>query len=75
MYEIRKAYFARYGIEGAYERMNNRTVSQIFAEYRPLDVKPIASGEVDGVRYELYEPRTDPIENESEAEGGKGTSL
>jgi hypothetical protein len=49
-------YFASYGIEGAYERLKGRTVSQIFAEYEPGDVKEIASGEVDGVRYRLTEP-------------------
>ena len=48
-------YFATYGINGAYERMNNRTVAQIFAEYQPADLKPIVSGEVDGIRYALYE--------------------
>jgi len=36
-------------------RVNNRTVSQIFAEYQAVDAKPLASGEVDGVRYELYD--------------------
>jgi hypothetical protein len=52
---IVKVYFARYGLQGVYERMNNRTVTQIFAEYQPEDVKPIISGEKDGVRYALYE--------------------
>jgi hypothetical protein len=53
---ILKNYFARYGIEGAYERMKDRTVGQIFAEYQPEDLKVIASGEVDGVRYLLTDP-------------------
>jgi hypothetical protein len=52
-------YVARYGIEGAYNRISNRSVSQIFAEYQPEDLKPIASGEVDGVRYALYEAPCD----------------
>src|SRR5262249_38029497 len=52
---ILRNYVGWYGIEAAYERMNNRTVSQIFAEYQPRDVKPIAAGEVDGVRYELHD--------------------
>jgi hypothetical protein len=55
----------RYGEEGAYKRLNNRSVSQIFAEYpavelkdvlEPEDLKLIASGEVDGMRWELYDP-------------------
>lgn len=31
--KIKTDYFSRYGFEGGYERMNNRTVSQIFDEY------------------------------------------
>ena len=54
--EIDRRYFGRYGFEGTYARMNNRSVAQIFAEYEPVEVKPIASGEMDGVRYELYPP-------------------
>ena len=49
--EINKEYFLAYGFEGVLRRMNDRTVSQIFAEYQPGDVKEIASGEVDGVRW------------------------
>lgn len=54
-----------YGEEGAYKRLNNRSVAQIFAEYSavelkdvlgPEDLKLIASGEVDGMRWELYDP-------------------
>jgi hypothetical protein len=52
---ILKNYFGWYGAKAAYERLNNRTVAQIFAEYQPRDVRPLATGEVDGVRYELYE--------------------
>jgi hypothetical protein len=66
---ILKNYFAAYGIEGACQRMSNRTVAQIFAEYQPVDVAPIASGEADGVRYDLYDapPATRPDEK-----GGAG---
>jgi hypothetical protein len=53
--DVLKNHFAAHGIHGAYERMNNRTVAQIFAEYRPLNVKPLAAGEMEGVRYELYD--------------------
>lgn len=53
-----------YGQEGAYKRLNNRSVSQILAEYpaielkdvlEPEDLKLVASGEVDGMRWELYD--------------------
>jgi|SRR5665213_469491 len=55
LFSILNSYFARYGFDGVYQRMNGRTVSQIFAQYQADDIKPIASGEVDGVRYGLYE--------------------
>jgi hypothetical protein len=56
--EILGNYFGWYGIEGAYQRMNNRSVAQIVAEYQPLDVKPVASGELEGLRYKLYDKPT-----------------
>ena len=52
---IFSSYLARYDVEGTYERMNNRSVAQIFAELQPEDVREIASGEVDGVRYRLFD--------------------
>jgi hypothetical protein len=52
--EIVKDYIARHGFKGVYERLNERSVAQIFAEYRPADLEPIASGDVDGVHYELH---------------------
>jgi hypothetical protein len=52
---ILRNYIGRYGIEAAYKRLNNRTVSQIVAEYKSDDVEPLAAGEVEGVRYELYD--------------------
>jgi hypothetical protein len=68
---IVKDYFAAYGVDGTYERLNDRTAAQIFAEYQPTDVKPIASGEESGVRYDLYEanPRKPADGDESTAEG------
>src|SRR4051794_18119501 len=45
----------RYGEEEAFNRANNRTVSQLLAEYETKIEKPIASGEIDDVRYELYD--------------------
>src|SRR5262249_31905582 len=61
--DIQKSYFARYGFDGTYERMNNRTLAQIFSEFKPVELKPIASGEEDGVKYALFDPpspSTDP---------------
>lgn len=48
--QVRREYFTKYGFDAAYQRMNNRKVSQIISEYEPTDVKPIASGELDGAR-------------------------
>ncbi len=35
--------------------MNNRTVAQILEEFDPNDAKPIVAGEVENVRYALFE--------------------
>jgi hypothetical protein len=65
---IEKNYFAWYGLDGMDQRMNDRTVAQIFAEYQPVDVKPLATGEVEGVRYELYDaPPPHPTDGEGTA--------
>jgi hypothetical protein len=53
---ILKDSFGAYGLDGVVERFKNRTIAQIFAEYQPVNRKPIASGEQDGVRYALYDP-------------------
>ena len=53
--KVFSSYFRRFGLEGAHERLNNRSVAQILAEFPPGETQPIASGEVDGVRYKLYE--------------------
>jgi hypothetical protein len=52
---IMRSYAVRVGVDGTYQRMNGRTVSEIIAESRPEDVEPIASGEVDGTRYRLFD--------------------
>jgi hypothetical protein len=52
---IRGEYVGRGSLEGEYAAMNNRTVARIFAEYIPMATKPLASGEVDGVKYDVYE--------------------
>lgn len=62
---ILRTYVGAYGIEEAYKRLNNRTVAQILAD-RPIDVKPVAAGEKEGLRYELYDPpqTKGPVEKE-----------
>ena len=37
-----------------FDRMNNRTVPQIIAEFDKVAAMPIASGEVEGIKYSLY---------------------
>lgn len=54
LHEVFTNYAASYGLQGAYERLNNRTVSQILTEYQPsTEPDVIASGEIDGMRYRL----------------------
>jgi hypothetical protein len=69
--EIAVDYSTKFGLERAYERMNNRTVAAIFAEYDDYqfaNAKEIASGEVDGMRYHLYEaPKPRPENDERKA--------
>jgi hypothetical protein len=55
LHSIRRNYIGWYGLEGAYARLNNRTVSQIITEYHAVDVKRLASGEAQGLRYEVYD--------------------
>jgi hypothetical protein len=52
---IRNRYIIAYGPEGAFERMNNRSLAQVIAEYQEPGMRPVTSGELDGVRYELYD--------------------
>jgi hypothetical protein len=48
-------------------RLNRRTLSQIFAEYQPVERKMVTTGEADGVRYTLYEaPPADPKSDDSD---------
>ena len=50
------SYLHRYDLEGVFERLRNRSVATILAEYDSAnDPRPIESGEVDGLRYELFE--------------------
>jgi hypothetical protein len=43
-----------YGIDDAFAKLNYRTVGQIFSEYHPRDERPIVSGDLEGVHFELY---------------------
>jgi hypothetical protein len=53
---VRNEYLIAYGWEGVFERFNGRTVAQVIAEYEEPTHPPIvASGELGGVRYTLYE--------------------
>jgi hypothetical protein len=66
---IKLHYLLLHGESGLYERVNNRTVVEIIAEYVDNDPQPIAAGEADGVRYELYDvPK--PEKKHPEADDG-----
>jgi len=51
--DIFKEYFTN-GFEYVFERMNQRTVAQVFSEYQPVQRELVDSGEVDGMRFRLY---------------------
>ena len=48
-------YTAMFGVEGALMRLRDRTASQILAEFIPANRDPLAAGEIDGIRYRLYD--------------------
>jgi hypothetical protein len=54
--DIFRSYSLAYGFEGAFERMKGRTVAQVLDEYKEPDPPPvIAEGQLEGVRYRLYD--------------------
>lgn len=69
--KIKLRYWQLYGVEGLYERVNDRPVSRILAEYDSSDEpRPAASGQVDDVRYELFDaPDTSKKCDNPSAEG------
>jgi hypothetical protein len=67
--QIFTTYVVNHGLEGAYDRMNGRTVSQIFAEYKSDEPKLIDSGSIDGVTYQLYESPHRHVDGEGERRG------
>ena len=54
--------FSAFGFDGTRDRLNNKTVGQILEEFGnfPFPIRTIAEGEVDGVKYRLTEPISDP---------------
>lgn len=55
---VMENYLLAFDLEGVYERLNGRTVAQVLAEYREAAAPPlICSGELDGLRYTLYDAR------------------
>jgi hypothetical protein len=49
-------YFSVHGVDYAYSRMNEKTVGQILAEFTEVLRKPSVTGEIDGVRFQLFDP-------------------
>lgn len=59
--EIKLSYLMRYNLIGLYERVNNKTIETVLAEYLgEPESDVIASGEKDGLRYELLDLRSKP---------------
>jgi hypothetical protein len=66
MLAIVMKYYGWHGFNGTYQRLNNRTIAHIFADFQTEDAKPIAAGELDGVRYELHDGGpSGPVDNAS----------
>ena len=53
--EIRRNSFAAFGFDGAFERLNGKTVSQILAGYEPGKAQMMAAFELDGIRVRLFD--------------------
>lgn len=52
---IRDNYLATYGFDGFYEKLNGKSIRQMIEEYVPGNPKILAAGEVDGLKYVLYD--------------------
>jgi len=49
------SYLVRFGIAGVFERLHNKTVAQVITEYDADESpKPLISGELDGLKFELF---------------------
>jgi hypothetical protein len=55
MTEVMISYVTRFGPQGVFERMNNRTISRILSEFDNERGACVESGELEGLRYELYD--------------------
>src|SRR6516162_7358432 len=64
--EISMEYTSLYGFDGLFQRIHTKSVAQIFREYEPLDVKPIASGESEGVRFKLFKAPMSQTQDDSD---------
>ena len=52
-------YLRLYDVEGVFERFNDRTVGMILAEFDgETGPAPIEEGEIDGMKFKLFAPRT-----------------
>jgi hypothetical protein len=57
--QIYSAYFSRGAFNLIYKKMNDRTVAQILAEFDGTSAFAIRSGEIDGVKFRLYDAPKD----------------
>ena len=63
-------YLHYHGPQGVFDRMNNRSIGTIIHEFSSLQpMKPVVSGERDGVRFQLFEAP----ENQEAAESPGGS--
>ena len=61
--------YSQGGKKHLFERFNGRTVAEILEESKDLlESQPIASGEVDGMRFELFEKPGSPGDESQEPE-------
>ena len=60
--EIRRNSFAAFGFEGTFERLNGKTPAQMIAEYKPIDSHLVAKGQIDDIRFQLYDAPPRPNE-------------
>ena len=69
--KIQSAYISRGSFALVYERLNGRTVTTILAEFDQTTVSPIAEGEIDGVKYQLYGAPKDGLMDEQNDKSGE----
>jgi hypothetical protein len=52
---IKMRYWRLYGMQGLFDRVNNKTVQQVLEEFEGTSPKPIASGKIGEISYELFD--------------------